>query len=67
MGKAPEVCIYCKGTGESSAGGSCGFCEGGKPLDTQEDWDRTWGKALDDEGVKEMVDEVLRELAGGRP
>lgn len=44
MSKAPEFCLYCDKRGNSSAGGSCGFCVGGKPLDTQEDWDRTWGK-----------------------
>jgi DnaJ-class molecular chaperone len=22
----------------------CGFCDGGVPLDTQEDWDKTWGR-----------------------
>lgn len=41
---APKVCIYCKGTGDSSAGGECGFCDKGKPLDTQADWDATWGR-----------------------
>lgn len=44
MSKAPEVCLYCDGEGNSSAGGRCGFCENGKPLDTQEDWDNSWGK-----------------------
>lgn len=47
MGKAPEVCRYCDGQGNSSAGGSCGFCDNGTPLDTQEDWDRTWGAISD--------------------
>lgn len=61
MGKAPEVCIYCKGTGESSAGGSCGFCEGGKPLDTQEDWDRTWGKELSDIPINPLGDQATKE------
>lgn len=44
--EVPKVCVYCDGTGKSSAGGECGFCEKGKPLDTKDDWDRTWGKTL---------------------
>lgn len=44
MSKAPEICLYCDGEGNSSAGGRCGFCENGKPLDTQEDWDKSWGR-----------------------
>ena len=47
MSKAPEICLYCDGEGNSSAGGPCGFCENGKPLDTQEDWDNSWGKVMD--------------------
>lgn len=43
MSKAPETCIYCRGTGEGP-GSPCGFCENGVPLDNQEDWDETWGK-----------------------
>jgi hypothetical protein len=43
MSKAPDTCIYCDGTG-SCDGFLCGFCDEGKPLDTQEDWDRSWGK-----------------------
>lgn len=46
MSKAPEVCLYCKGTGEGP-GSPCGFCENGVPLDTQEDWDKGWGKLFD--------------------
>lgn len=46
----PEICAYCDGTGRSSAAvegqNECGFCDQGTPLDTQEDWDRTWGRAL---------------------
>ncbi len=42
--EAPKVCSYCDGKGNSSAGGECGFCKNGTPLDTQEDWDRSWGK-----------------------
>lgn len=42
MSKAPEICGYCDGEGNSTAGGNCGFCELGKPLDTQEDWDQSW-------------------------
>ncbi len=49
MGKAPDTCLYCDDLGNSKAGGSCGFCEGGKPLDTQEDWDRSWGRVFADE------------------
>lgn len=44
MSKRPEVCRYCDGHGNSSAGGKCGFCEDGVPLDTQADWDESWGK-----------------------
>lgn len=46
MSKAPEVCLYCKGTGHGPGGGcgTCGFCDKGKPLDTQDDWDNSWGK-----------------------
>jgi len=39
---APERCLYCE---DDDA--TCGFCENGKPLDTQEDWDRSWGRILD--------------------
>lgn len=46
MGKAPEVCLYCHGTGEGP-GVPCGFCENGKPLDTQADWDNSWGKTFE--------------------
>ncbi len=42
--KAPTTCLYCDGHGNSTAGGECGFCEGGTPLDTQEDWDNSWGR-----------------------
>lgn len=35
--------MYCRGTGEGP-GSPCGFCTGGKPLDTQEDWDNSWGR-----------------------
>jgi hypothetical protein len=48
MSKAPEICLYCDGDGNSDAGGPCGFCVGGKPLDTQEDWDNSWGKVQND-------------------
>lgn len=46
MSKAPEQCLYCDGNGNSSAEGSCGFCIEGKPSDTQEDWDNSWGGLL---------------------
>ena len=39
MSKAPDRCLYCKGDDPN-----CGFCEMGVPLDTQEDWDRSWGR-----------------------
>jgi hypothetical protein len=39
----PTVCLYCDGEGNSKAGGACGFCESGRPLDTKEMWDRSWG------------------------
>lgn len=47
MSKALETCLYCDGEGNSTAGGSCGFCVDGKPLDTQDDWDAGWGKLFD--------------------
>lgn len=43
MSKAPEVCLYCDKQGNSKAGGPCGFCVAGKPLDSQDDWDNSWG------------------------
>jgi hypothetical protein len=46
MSKAPENCIYCDGKG-NGPGSPCGFCAGGKPLDTQEDWDNSWGRLGD--------------------
>lgn len=54
MSKAPKICLYCDGEGNSDAGGHCGFCAGGKPLDTQEDWDNSWGK-VGDAGLKFML------------
>ena len=57
MSKAPENCIYCDGEGNgSSPENPCGFCVGGKPLDTQEDWDQSWG------GLKERVQKFFEEL-----
>lgn len=46
MTRAPEACLYCDGKG-NGPGAPCGFCVDGKPLDTQEDWDRTWGRVFD--------------------
>ena len=48
MSEAPKECLYCDQQGNSTAGGLCGFCENGKPLDTQEDWDASWGKIQDE-------------------
>lgn len=42
---APKVCLYCDGKG-NGPGAPCGFCDSGKPLDTQEDWDQSWGRVL---------------------
>lgn len=39
----PENCLYCDGLGNSSAGGACGFCDNGKPVDTEDDWKASWG------------------------
>lgn len=47
----PEICLYCDGNGNSKATGPCGFCKNGEPLDTQEDWDNSWGK-LDVDGIR---------------
>lgn len=51
----PEVCAYCEGAGVVRTAGivgseteECGFCDNGVPLDSQEDWDRTWGRILPD-------------------
>lgn len=46
--KAPDRCLYCDGTDPN-----CGFCDMGKPLDTQEDWDNSWGN------VFELLDNAL--------
>lgn len=43
---APKVCLYCDGHGNSDAGGACGFCDKGRPLDTEDDWTRTWGRII---------------------
>lgn len=43
--KAPTTCLYCHGEPRDDDN-DCGFCEKGKPLDTQEDWDRTWGRVF---------------------
>lgn len=42
MSEAPKFCLYCDGDDPN-----CGFCETGQPLDTQEDWDRSWGRIWD--------------------
>lgn len=57
MGKAPEECLYCDHDDPN-----CGFCEMGKPLDTQEDWDRTWGRVLG-EGPSEALLAAIAEAA----
>lgn len=41
----PDHCLYCGGAGNGT-GAPCGFCVEGRPLDTQEDWDRSWGKVF---------------------
>lgn len=66
MSKAPEICLYCDGEGNSSAGGRCGFCENGKPLDTQEDWDNGWGKVFklleEVKKSQKVLDEAMERL-----
>lgn len=57
----PTVCIYCDGHGNGAAG-PCGFCENGAPLDTQEDWDRTWGHTFRTVLSPEAFDALLAEL-----
>lgn len=54
MSTAPDKCAYCDGTDSN-----CGFCEMGVPLDTQEDWDRTWGR------VEEVADKIARNYRPG--
>jgi hypothetical protein len=45
--KAPERCLYCRDScGYMEDGTPCGFCEEGKPLDTQKHWDNSWGKVF---------------------
>jgi hypothetical protein len=61
MSKAPERCLYCDGQGNSKAGGDCGFCDHGKPLDTQENWDNSWGRIFD------MTDERWGAIMRGLP
>jgi hypothetical protein len=46
MSERPTVCMYCRGTGRSDEANECGFCDHGTPLDTQEDWDQTWGRTF---------------------
>ncbi len=41
MSRAPSRCGYCDGTDKT-----CGFCEMGVPLDTQDDWDKSWGRVF---------------------
>lgn len=46
MSKAPDKCLYCGGKGYRSVGDQleeCGFCDNGSPLDSQRDWDKSWG------------------------
>lgn len=41
MSVAPDHCLYCDGSDPT-----CGFCDMGKPLDTQADWDASWGRVF---------------------
>lgn len=58
---APEDCLYCGGKGWRSVEREpgvfvlqeCGFCDNGKPLDNQEDWDRSWGRIFGSEATNE--------------
>lgn len=59
----PERCLYCKGTGEGP-GAPCGFCHGGVPLDTQEDWNATWGALNCD--LELLIEELERQSPGTR-
>jgi hypothetical protein len=43
MSKAPVKCLYCDGKDPN-----CGFCQDGIPLDTQKDWDNSWGRIFDE-------------------
>lgn len=51
MGKAPERCLYCDHTDPD-----CGFCDMGVPLDTQEDWDESWGEIWPDFDASRLGD-----------
>lgn len=53
--EAPKTCLYCDGLG-NGPGSPCGFCENGIPLDTQEDWDNSWGKVFDAVRGKQPLD-----------
>lgn len=53
MSEAPKECRYCDGTDPN-----CGFCEMGKPLDTQEDWDKSWGRVFDTMDDPEWADRI---------
>lgn len=45
--KAPTLCASCRGKDMTpTLGAECGFCTNGKPLDTQADWDKSWGRIL---------------------
>ena len=45
-------CLYCDGTDPD-----CGFCDNGKPLDSQDDWNRMWGRILDKTSGREGLNE----------
>lgn len=42
MSDAPTECMYCNYDDPD-----CGFCDMGEPLDTQEDWDNSWGRLIE--------------------
>lgn len=65
MSEAPKVCMYCDGNGAgTSPENPCGFCDKGKPLDTQEDWDNSWG--LLEDFTKSLLEAILNNRKEGK-
>jgi len=59
--KRPTTCAYCDGTDPN-----CGFCDNGVPLDTQEDWDRSWGRISYGDAIAEDRYEAAKAATNAR-